>query len=250
MRQLLPHPDDEVDLWSAYAYPPGPWVRANMVASADGAATHEGRARGLSSAADRHLFRVLRALADVVVVGAGTVRDEQYGPARLPEDLVARRTAAGMPAEPTLAVVSGSLHLDWTSRLFTESAVRPLVVTSAAADPVRRSHAAEVADVVVAGEERVELPLLRSALLERGLTRILTEGGPSLLGQLVAAGELDELCLALAPRLAGAGAARIVTGPLAEPAGMAELRVAALLEDEGFLFLRYVRCPNPDRPSV
>ncbi|HVF19209.1 MAG TPA: pyrimidine reductase family protein [Mycobacteriales bacterium] len=242
MRQLLPHPDDAPDLWSVYAYPTdGRWLRANMVASADGAAAHDGRARGLSSDTDRHLFRILRALADVVVVAAGTVRDEQYGPARLPAEMTERRTAAGLPAQPVLAIVSGSLQLDWQSRLFTESTTRPVVVTSGAADATRRAHAAEVADVVVAGEDRVDVTAMLAALEARGHRRMLTEGGPSLLGQLVAADVLDELCLAVAPRLAGAGAPRIVTG---QPAELAEARLAALLEEDGFLFARYVRAAS------
>lgn len=239
MRQLLPYPDPAPDIWDVYAYPADrAWLRANMVASADGAATHEGRARGLSSDADRRLFRVLRALADVVLVAAGTVRAESYGPPRCPADLVERRVANGRPPEPTIAVVTNSLDLDWTAPLFTAGATRPIVMTSAASDAVRRAAAAEVADLIVAGETSVDPRLALLELAALGHARVLTEGGPSFLGQLVAAGVLDELCLAISPRLAGAGAVRIVDGPAAE---LAEMRLVALLEDEGFLFTRYAR---------
>jgi len=98
-----------------------------------------------------------------------------------------------------------------------------------------------VADVVVAGDSHVEPAALRETLAARGMPRILTEGGPSLLGQLVAEGVLDELCLALSPRLAGAGAPRIVTGPPAEQPELTELALDTALEEDGFLFLRYVR---------
>ncbi|HVF21062.1 MAG TPA: pyrimidine reductase family protein [Mycobacteriales bacterium] len=238
MRALLPYAVDDPDLWEVYQPPDGPWIRANMVASADGAATADGRAQGLSNDTDRHLFRMLRAMSDVVLVAAGTVRDEKYGPVKLPAEMTARRTAAGRSEQPTLAIVSGSLQLDWGSRLFTESTTRPLVITSSAADPTRRAQAEEVADVVIAGEEKVETGEVRRALVERGLPRILTEGGPSFLGQLVADGGLDELCLAISPRLAGAGAPRIVTGPAA---ALTEMTVVSVLEDDGFLYVRYVR---------
>ncbi len=239
MRQLLPHPDDAPDLWQAYAYPAGgSWLRANMVTSADGAATWADRSGGLGGPADRLVFRTLRALADVVVVAAGTVRAESYGPARLPEDLTARRTAEGRVAQPHLAVVTSSLDLDWDAPLFTESTSRPLVITARAADPTRAARAAAVADVVMAGEDRVDLRRAVAELAARGHHRLLTEGGPGLLGQLVADDLLDELCLTVAPRLAGGSPARIVTGPSGE---LLDCDLAGVLEDEGFLFLRYTR---------
>ena len=239
MRQLLPHPDDAPDLWQAYAYPAGgSWLRANMVASADGAATWANRSEALGGPADRRVFRTLRALADVVLVAAGTVRAEGYGPARLSEELIARRGTVGLPAQPHVAVVSGSLDLDWSSRLFTESTSRPLVITSAAADSRQIAHAAEVADVLVAGDDRVDLRRAVAALAERGHRRLLTEGGPSLLGQLIADDLLDELCLTVARRFAGAGPPRIVTGP---PAALVDCELTGVLEDDGFLFLRYMR---------
>jgi len=239
MRQLLPHPDSAPDLWQAYAYPAGGGcLRANMVASADGAATWADRSAALAGPADKAVFRLLRALADVVLVAAGTVRKEGYGPPKLPAELTARRTADGRPPQPHLAVVSGSLDLDWSSTLFSESTSRPLIITSSAADDDRLAQAREVADVVVAGAESVDLRLAVQELAERGHQRLLTEGGPSLLGQLVAEDLLDELCLTVAPRLAGAGPPRIVTGA---PGALLDRALVGVLEDDGFLFLRYAR---------
>src|SRR5258708_22077632 len=100
-----------------------------MVASLDGAISVQGRAGGLGSEADRHLFRVLRSLADVVVVGAGTVRAERYGPVKLAAELVAARRARGKPDLPPIAIVTRSCQLDWDSPLFTETSVRPMVIT-------------------------------------------------------------------------------------------------------------------------
>ncbi len=202
-----------------------PWVLANMVCSADGSATLAGRSGGLSSAADKDLFHRLRGIADVVLVGASTVRTEGYGPARGEDG-------------PPIAVVSGSLGLDWGSRFFTEAVARPLIVTSAAADPARVAEAAAVADVVIAGDHRVDPRVAVDELGRRGHEVVLCEGGPSLLAEVAAAGVLDELCLSLAPVLAGGSSPRILAGPLPEPV---DLRLASVLEEEGLLFLRFLR---------
>jgi riboflavin biosynthesis pyrimidine reductase len=202
-----------------------PWVLANMVSSADGSATLAGRSGGLSTPADRDLFHHLRGLADVVLVGASTVRAEGYGPARGEHG-------------PPIAVVTGTLALDWSSRFFTEARARPLVVTSAAAEPERLRQAGEVADVVLAGDHRVELDRAVAELGRRGHRVVLCEGGPSLLAEMAGAGVLDELCLTLVPLLAGGVSPRILTGPLPDAV---DLRLASVLEDEGVLFLRYLR---------
>ena len=110
------------------------------------------------------------------------------------------------------------------------------MITSAASDPARRAETAKVADVIVAGEQRVDLTAARAALAGRGLGRVLCEGGPHLFGDLGAAGLVDELCLSLSPTLAGPGAGGIIAGA-SFPAHRMTLRQA--LTDDGFLFLRY-----------
>jgi riboflavin biosynthesis pyrimidine reductase len=148
------------------------------------------------------------------------VRAETYGPGTLP-----------------IAVVSGSLRLDWDAPFFTAATHRPIVVTSgrAPADGVKR--AADVADVLVAGDAEVDLARAVAMLGERGFGHVLAEGGPSLNGALAAAGLLDELCLTLAPRLVSGDAKRIVTGPPLTPSP--ELVLRSLCEEDGYLFLRY-----------
>ncbi len=129
MRRLLPTYADAVDLHAAYAYPDRrPWVRANMVSSADGAVTLEGRSGGLSGAADREIFALLRSLSDVILVGAGTVRAEHYGPAE-PSSAHAEpssehaeeRAGRGAPPAPVIAVVSQRLELDPAAPLFAKA---------------------------------------------------------------------------------------------------------------------------------
>jgi riboflavin biosynthesis pyrimidine reductase len=237
---LLPDPTDDVDLDEAYALP-GPGrlhVRANFVSSVDGAAEVGGRSGGLSSDADHRVFSVLRGLCDVVLVGAGTVRGERYGPARPSADRRARRRAHGLAAVPPIAVVTSRVDLDLQSAFFTEAAARPVILTTGAAPADLRQRASEVADVAVCGDTAVDLATALEALVERGLTRVLCEGGPHLMGQLVAADRLDELCLSLSPVIAGPERLRIIGGaPLDAPA---RLELGHVLTAEGTLFLRYV----------
>lgn len=223
MRQLLPVPLDPVDPVAVYSDLPRadtrPAVRLNMIASVDGATTVAGVSGGLGGTADHELFTVLRSLAEVVLVGAGTVRAEGYGPSTVP-----------------IAVVSGSCRLDWASRFFAAAIARPIVITVAAAPPEERKRAEEVAEVVIAGERDIDLGAALDALASRGFGAVLAEGGPSLSGQLAAAGLLDELCLTLSPRLVGGDAKRILAGP-GLGTGRA-MRLRSLCEQDGFLFLR------------
>ncbi|MBC9713075.1 pyrimidine reductase family protein [Streptomyces sp. TRM66268-LWL] len=231
------------ELADLYAYPPGdtPWLRANMVSTLDGAAQHDGRSQPISCETDMRIFGTLRALADVVLVGAETVRLEGYRPARAREAFAARRAAAGQGPAPAIAIVSGSLDLDFSLPLFTEPLVPTVILTGAEA-PAHRVKAAEQAGarIVVAGDSaRVDPAAAVRALADLGFTRLLTEGGPKLLGQLVAADVLDELCLTVSPMLAAGDAQRIAGGPsIAVPQ---RLRLASLLEEDGFLFCRYRR---------
>jgi len=240
MRQLLPAPLDSVDLRVAYAYPSGPagrcWLRANMVGSADGAATIDGRSGGLSSPRDQQVFALLRELCDAVIVGAGTARTEGYRAIRAKEAHADARTANGQRPAPVLVIVSGRLELDPTSQLFHGGAEQTIVLTTSSSPADRRVLLSDVADVVVAGDERVDMAAATDELLQRGFTRLLCEGGPTLLADVAAAGRLDELCLTIAPRLVGGESRRILRGAQVDEA----VQLAHLLEDDGTLFARYV----------
>jgi riboflavin biosynthesis pyrimidine reductase len=242
VRQLFPAPAEDLDddaLFAAYAYPEERlWVRANMVSSLDGAASLEGRSGGLSSPADKRVFRVLRALADVVLVGAGTVRAEGYAAVLPKETFPERRVAAGQPPTAAIAVVSRRLNLDAESALFT-GAARTILVTCAAAGERRIGTYSDVADVVVAGDDTVDLPAAVAALHERGLRRVLCEGGPALLRDLAAADCLDELCLTVSPQLRSGGSPRILAGAALDPAR--RLALTGLLVEDADVFLRYER---------
>lgn len=235
------------ELAAAYAYPepgpegPAPWLRGNMVSTLDGAAQHEGRSQPISCPADMRVFGVLRALADAVVVGAETVRQEGYRPARARAGFAAAREAAGQGPAPAIAVVSASLDLDFSLPLFSSPLVPTLVLTGAGADPERVAAAEKAgARVVVAGEGAgVDPARAVHALAELGHTRLLTEGGPRLLGQLIAADVLDELCLTVSPMLTAGEAQRIAGGPSVTLPR--RFTLSSMLEEDGFLFTRYRR---------
>jgi riboflavin biosynthesis pyrimidine reductase len=215
------------DLAGLYQYPPGPVLRANMVTSADGAASLNGASAGLSSAADRHVFALLRTLADVILVGANTARAEGYKPVRIRE--LWRHLRSGRTPVPPIAVVTGGGGLDPASPLLADP--ETILITTSRAG-IHRPN------VIVAGDDSVDLSVGVAALHERGHQHILAEGGPGILGQLITGGLLDELCLTIGPLLAGPGAARIVTGsPAAKPVPMT---LAHILDDNGFLLCRYV----------
>jgi riboflavin biosynthesis pyrimidine reductase len=242
MRRLVPTYDESVDLLEEYAFPSeGQWVRANMVSSVDGSAVADGRSEGLSGPADKRIFGVLRGLCDVVLVGAGTARAEGYrAPAARPAHAAARAGAGQRPA-PVLALVSGRLDLDPASDLFT-GPERTVVITSAAADTEARERLADVADLLVAGDSAVDIGVALDELATRGLAKVLCEGGPHLLADLVGARRLDELCATVAPRLISGEGPRMLTGPpLRVPA---ELALERLLEEDGNLFARYLVSPG------
>ena len=235
MHPLLPADQDLDDeqLAAAYAYPENlgaPFIRVNFVASADGAASVGGRSAGLGSPADRRVFLLLRELADVVLVGAGTVRAEDYRGAR--------RATRDRDTPPPIAVVTGSALLDPGSRLFTDTRVPPIVLTLASAPPERRERLAAAGGDVVA-LDRLTPDLVLAELARRGLHHVLCEGGPRLFGELVAADAVDELCLTIAPLLVGGAARRIAVGPESEHRHRLEL--AHALHEDGALLLRYRR---------
>lgn len=233
---VLALPDADDALAALYAWPPGgrPVVRANMIASLDGGTTIDGRSAGLGNSADEELFAVLRDLADVILVGAGTVRAEKYGGIRLSRQRQERRRRWGLPVSPPPIAVVTVGGLDPAEPLFTDTQTPPIVITT-------ESGAARVpsgAQVIVAGTDRIDLHIAVSAMARDGRRRIHCEGGPGLLGSLVEADLLDECCLTLAPMLLGSRATRMLPAALADPARW-HLIAARVVGDH--LFTRYRR---------
>jgi riboflavin biosynthesis pyrimidine reductase len=220
VRRLLPDLADAVDPHVEYADPGRtrrdgrPWLVVNMISSVDGAVAVGGRSGQLGGPADRAVFQALRGLADVVLVGAGTVRAERYGPPR--------------KAGQRIGVVTRGGNLDYSSLLFASGA--GFVVTTEDG-PVLPA----TVDAVRAGHTEIDLPV---ALAQLDADVVLCEGGPSLNGDLLAAGCVDEWCLTLSPKLVGGSSSRSSAAGDERPIGM---RLAHLLEADGFLFTRFVR---------
>jgi riboflavin biosynthesis pyrimidine reductase len=221
------------------------WVTGHMVAGLDGTASVDGRVGSLSTRPDQELFRRMRQVADVVLVGAETVRREGYGVVRLDEEAQAQRRRQGQSPTPPLALVSRSLRFDWTAKVFADASddARTHVITCAAADPERRAEAEKVAEVVVAGEDRVEPAAAMRALAGLGHRVVLCEGGPTWLGELVAADRLDELCLSVSPMMGGDPLPVSVTP---QGAGIAQFELKGAMAEDHTLFLRYERAGNRD----
>lgn len=217
-----------------------PWVLANMVSGLDGSTAIGGRVGQLSSPVDRQLFVDLRSVADVVLVGAETVRRERYGPVKLSAQLREGRERRGRPPVPRVAVVSRSLSLDPEAAIFRSSdeAGRPIILTCEASPARGRARLELVADVIVAGTERVDPVQALAALGDAGHEVVLCEGGPSVLGDLLAGGLLDELCLTIAP-IVGGDPLPVAVMPSSAPTSA--FRLAHVLEADDNLFLRYER---------
>lgn len=211
-------------------------VRVNMILSVDGAAAFHGLAGPLSNPCDQNLLRALRGYADVVLVGAGTARAERYGPVRFTDEQIAeRREHWGILDIPPIAVVTRTG--DVPASLFAAGGQRPLLVTTT---QVARTRAdlRERADFLLAGDTEVDVPAALERLQARGFRRVLCEGGPTLLDELIAADLVDEMCLTISPTLCAAEPVARPGVPLTAPARLS-LQHAVVIDD--YVFLRYRR---------
>ena len=240
--QLFPRLVCDVDPVALYAsdhrvpHADRPWLMLNMVTSVDGATSSDGVSAGLSSPEDRQVFAAIRAVADVVMVAAETVRREGYSSPKTSPEVAAGRTARDQAPRPRLALVSASLDLDFTTPVFRDRPP-PLLFTVDAPPADRLAQAEAVAEVHRLGAERVDLAEAMSRIGQTGAGVVLAEGGPSLNGQLLATGLLDELCWTISPMLAGGDSSRMTTGA---PPRLDRLQLERALAHDHNLFLRYV----------
>lgn len=207
------------DLRKLYEAPSTPWFRVNMVSTLDGAVTGEsGRSGAISNDVDQRVFDLLRELADVVVVGAGTARIERYRPADLPIVVVSRsgrlpeKLRGVEPGRVILATCQHAPELDEARRLLPPG------------------------DLFLLGSHRVDLGAMRRRLEERGFNHILCEGGPHLLRDLLDQGVVDELDATVVSRLVSGLHPRVTDGPPID----VPLRLKTLLEERGTLLGRWL----------
>jgi riboflavin biosynthesis pyrimidine reductase len=225
MRRLLPDPGPTSVSEQLESYRPEeeapedrPLVGMNFVATVDGRATIAGRSGPIGSDTDTAMLVGLRSRFEAVMIGAGTMRAERYG-----------------PMKPLLVLVSGRLDLPWDAPIFTADGGEALIFTASEAEPPETAATVEV----VRHEGAVNLrEALRHLRQERGIRALLSEGGPLLHAQMQADGLVDDLFLTVAPKLSGGEAPRILEGSVPDVVG---LELAWLLEEDGELFARYRR---------
>ena len=245
IRALFPIPSPVDDPMAAVAAEPRPapddrpWVLANMVGTIDGGTAVGGVSGPLGGPSDRKVFAALRAVADVILAGAATVSAERDRVPAPPAVVRERRLEEGRAERPLIAVVTGSLSLRPDLPLFDDADYRPLILTTASAPVDARQALAEVAEIVEVGTERVDLGRAHAVLAERGHRTVLSEGGPSLNGQLVAADLVDEWNLTVSPMLAAGDSARPAHGP--EVPDPRRLALDRLWMGDDLLFGRWIR---------
>jgi 5-amino-6-(5-phosphoribosylamino)uracil reductase len=212
-----------------------PWIMFNMVSSVDGGTAVSGSATGLNDEDDRKLFRALRSLSDYVLVGAETVRAENYGPVRLDADHIEHRRKSGLDELPRLVVATRSADLDPETRVFSDPERPTILITGVDADPSRVEALSEVAEVAQLDD------LSPAGILDYlgDAEVVLCEGGPSLNGQFFAAGVVDEIDLTIAPYVISGHSKRIAVGENAEPP--LDMRLDRALIGDASLFLRFLR---------
>lgn len=243
MREVWPtsRPLDETALAALYRMPPPerPSVRTNFVSTLDGSVQGpDGRSGTINTGTDIELFALQRALCDAVLVGAGTARTEGYRAVELSAAQHGARSAAGLTGVPPLVVVSRSLRLDpgITGDPDATAAGQVIVVAAAAGDAGRLTEAG-VEVLRCPGRSGVDLRKALALLHDRGLTRVLCEGGPTLHRQLLADDLVGEVCLTLVGEMVAGLGARVTHGP----AVSARFELAHLLVDgEGTLFGRWL----------
>jgi len=242
MNRIFPAPGGEVTAAEAVmadrpAPATRPWVMLNMISSVDGAAALDGKSGGLGGEADHALFHQLRGIADVIIAASGTVRAETYGPVQPSDEVREARKDRGQSELAPIAVITGSLQLDWETPFFTEAVSRPIVITREDAPEESLRAASEHSDVIAAGTGQIDFPVAFAALRERGHRLALLEGGPSINNVLFGLGLIDELNLSLAPALVGGNPLRIIAGDAFDDAP--SLALDQVAEKDDYLFLRY-----------
>ena len=242
MQRLTPDPgtttvEQQLDTYKPWEDPhtERPRVAVNFATTVDGRATVDGVSGPIGSETDTAMLVGLRARFEAVMIGAGTMRAERYGPLVPSEEKQERREQLGLPPYPLVVIVTGRLDLPWDATLFTAGVGEVLIFAASEDEPPETATPLQIVrhdgfvDVVEA---------LRHLRQERGVRALLCEGGPRLHSQLEGGGLVDDLFLTIAPKLAGGEGPRILEGDL--PA-VAPLELSWLLEEKGELFVRYRR---------
>lgn len=231
---------DESDLEQLYRYPDlgSRWLVVNFVSSTDGAIAVAGRSAALSTSPDRIVYRLGNDLADVTLVGAGTAVAEGFKGMHPSEQTADRRRRFGLAPIAPVAVVTNGCSLPPDAPVITKAEVPTMVLTCAAApESLRAAWAANGADVMIVGDDRVSMTAAVDSLAEKRLHRIDCEGGPGLFGSLIEAGLVDEFRLTVAPFLVAGTASRASIGAAVDAI---PLELESVVTDGASLLMRYL----------
>ena len=247
MKQIFPEETevDPIDVYNNDLRTPlnsRPWILLNMVNSVDGFISFEGRAGGLSGSADRNIYQIIRGLADIILVGAGTVRAENYKAPKTPEGKLAEfRESRGQEKRPRIAVLSGELNLNPDMGLFAERHPEdkpPLIYTKSESLEKNRSQFATSSEIIDFPEEELNVSRVVHDLFNQDAKIVVCEGGPNLNAHLLADDLIDEFCLSVSPRaVGGENPPPFLNHPVDSPV---ELSLNRILLEEEFLFCRYL----------
>jgi riboflavin biosynthesis pyrimidine reductase len=248
---LFPPPLSEVEADDVYrddraASSSRPWLMLNMIETVDGVTEVDGVSGPLGSPGDKDIFGTIRTLPDIILVGSNTAVAEQYSPPSTSVSTKARRLTSGVWPVARIALVSAQLDFDLTLPMFSRPSQRPIVITTTNADTKKVSSIGEVADLIHCGVDSVDLKEALHKLADLGAQRVLSEGGPSLNGALLAEGLVDEVFITIAPLLGGGQARGIARGNALSQAEELELR--HVLTEDHFLFLRYTKASQLNTP--
>ncbi|MEE2682887.1 MAG: dihydrofolate reductase family protein [Actinomycetota bacterium] len=216
-----------------------PWVLLNMITSSNGLPTLNGLSGPLGGAADKALFTALRGIADIIIVGYGTVRDEQYRPPQLTKELIAERESIGQSPLPTIAIVSNRLNFDERIPLLSSYEYHPVILTSSSSPEINRERISSTSEIFLCGENKVNLREGVDTLSSRFGKVILVEGGPSLNTQFVEDDLFDELCITTSPLHSDDESTIAVTTDRSYPPG--QMLQDRRRELNGFVFTRFLR---------
>jgi 5-amino-6-(5-phosphoribosylamino)uracil reductase len=223
------------ELAQFYATSAPRWLRINMVLSLDGSYVGtSGSSRDLSSPEDLTVLLLLRALSDVVLVGAKTALGEKYQYRSIRPELKFIRSS-----NPPFCIVSQSLDLPSSAPIFADQTHPPFIITAHQDSPrwqENLSRLAQHANVHVVPKASLSGKTIRTALTELGFNKIVCEGGPTLIATLLADAIVDELNLTISPNIVGSAAAAPALGELPKT-----LALGALAKAGSHIFTRYFR---------
>jgi len=221
-----------------------PHVALGMVASADGASTIDGASGQLGGAGDLSAFRRLRDAADVILVGARTAIAEDYRPPVPDASRQADRVARGLDAVPRLAILTRSVAIDPSARVFSDPAHRPIVLVTGEVSARAAADLAPVAEIMEVTGDQVTMGAALDTLWHRGLRRLLCEGGPTVNNLLLREDLVDEMFVTVTPLAVGGPAPRIIAGPHLNPVRAFDCASVTVVGHE--VLLRYRRNRSVD----